>query len=334
MTVTNTCMGIYQYTDEPKRIFTEIIYPLVETHTGLTCIDGLSHYESQSIKMDLINRLIEEARLVIVDISHKNVNVYLELGMAYSSKKSIIFLCKKVMYESEYAGVMPFDTRGKELLLFEDDNDLKIQLGKFISDCLFKTQFKTVPWLSTYAINQVKSSSQLEFYVPKETLTETPEFWTTMPVHKNFIIKFDVCINNLHDDRNPDLRFFLATKIEGYPRIGILIPWEHSEINPEMYECHIDLFKIKEPLEPGLRKQQVTVSKKETTFPLKFHVFVSFIYPNLVVESSLFKIVDRLIVSINEFHDLQYPTHFSQYLGFRCAHRVSISGISIKEVFI
>ena len=69
MGTTNTCMGVYQFDAESKRIFQNIVKPLVETHTGLTYVDGMSHYEPSTIKMDLISRLINEANLIIIDVS-------------------------------------------------------------------------------------------------------------------------------------------------------------------------------------------------------------------------------------------------------------------------
>ena len=64
-------------------------------------------------------------------------------------------------------------------------------------------------------------------------------------------------------------------------------------------------------------------------------VSVSFYYPNLVFESSLFdKKIDRLVVPMQKFNQLQFPTHFNQYIGFGSGHRISISKILIKEVFV
>ena len=63
MATTNTCMGVYQFDDEGKRIFSTIIKPLIETHTGLTYVDGLSNYDSSNIKMDLIsNQLYKQKK--------------------------------------------------------------------------------------------------------------------------------------------------------------------------------------------------------------------------------------------------------------------------------
>ena len=40
MPSSNSCMGIYQFDDEKKRIFSSIIKPLIGSHTGLTYVDA------------------------------------------------------------------------------------------------------------------------------------------------------------------------------------------------------------------------------------------------------------------------------------------------------
>lgn len=321
-------MGVYRFTTKVQRIFDLIVKPIIETHTGLTYVDARSHYESLSIKMDLISRLIADAKLVIVDVSHENPNVFLELGMAYAYKKSLIFLCSESSYKKAWKTKMPFDTEGKELLIFKDEKDLKVKLGKSVSDCLFKTATTTMSWISTNAKNHVKSACELEFF-------EDGKFWSSISVHNNFILSYHVTIHDFDDKRNPDLRLFFSPISNGFPRIGIIFPWEHFEIDKEKYECHIDFFRVEELVEDASRLQQVPVSKKQKSAPFEFDVFVSFYYPNLVFESSLFdNDIDRLVVPISQFQYLQFPTHFNQYIGFGSAHRVSITGISIKEVFI
>ena len=328
MPVTNTCMAVYRFKPRVKQIFELIVRPLIETHTGLKYVDALSHYEPFSIKMDMIARLISDAKLVIVDVSYDNPNVFLELGMAYAYKKPIIFLCSESAFIKNWKRKMPFDTEGKELLIFKDEKDLKVKLGKSVSDCLFKTASTNVSWISTHEKNHVKSACELDFFTDGA-------FWSDTSIHNNFILSYHVKVHKFDSNRNPDLRLFFSANPNGYPRIGIIFPWEHSEIDTEKYECHIDLFQVNEPMEPGIRLQQIPVCIKKEKPPLEFDVFVSFYYPNLVFESSLFdKKIDRLVVSIQNFNQLQFPTHFKQYIGFSSGHRISLSKISIKEVFI
>jgi hypothetical protein len=279
--------------------------------------------------MDLISRLISNARIVIAEISYPNPNVFLEIGIAYAEKKPIIFLCSNHSYQGEiWKNKMPFDTEGKEILFYDDDNDLKVKLGKSLSDCLFKTASTTLSWISTNARNHVKSSCELEFF-------QFGEFWSSTAIHNNFIMGYSVKIHEYDPTRNPDLRLFFSPANGGFPRIGIIFPWELAEINPENYECHIDYFQDREPIVNAQRLQQVSVCNKQKAFPFEFDVFVSFYYPNLVFESSLFdNKVDRLVVPIERFKQLSFPTHFNQYIGLSSAHRISNCKIFIKEVFV
>jgi hypothetical protein len=95
----NTCMGIFQFDDDGKKLFDKIVKPLVETHTRLVYEDARDYYEPFSIKMDLISRMIEESNLIIADLSQKNPNVFLELGIAYNLKKPLILLCSEDSYK-------------------------------------------------------------------------------------------------------------------------------------------------------------------------------------------------------------------------------------------
>lgn len=99
MARSNTVMAVFQFDRQTRQLFERIVRPLVETHTGLKYVDGASYYEPHTIKMNLISQMIEEARLVIVDISKKNPNVFIELGVAYSLGKPIVFLCSRDSWE-------------------------------------------------------------------------------------------------------------------------------------------------------------------------------------------------------------------------------------------
>ncbi len=327
MGTTNTCMGVYQFDDERKRIFKDIVRPLIETHTGLTYVDGMSHYEP-SIKMDLISRLINEANLIIIDVSFRNPNVFLELGIAYAAKKPIVFLCKKERFdlkdeEGGWNKKMPFDIEGKELLIFDDDKNLQVQLGRFISDSLFKTRYITVPWYSTEAKNCIRSSNELDFF-------SAGNFWSTVGINHTFIMSYHVKVHEFDNSRNPDIRLFFSNSVDSYPRIVVIFPWENSEIDLNRYECHIDYF-INSDVN-HLRLQTVAVSPKMKTEPFEFDVSISFYHPHLVVECSLFE-VNRLIFPIDKLRDFGYGTYKSNFIGFGSGHRITISNILIKEVF-
>lgn len=337
MVGSNTCMGIYEFNDLNKKMFNSVIRPLVETHAGLIYRDALSQYESRSIKMDLIARMIAEASVVIVDISKNNANVFFELGIAYTLKKPMILLCTKSSFESKakgnWGGKMPFDIRSNELLIFENENDLKVQLGKYISDALYSTKPASVSWSSEKSINHIKSSSELEIF-------DRGNIWSNIAVNSNFTVSYHVTIENFQEVNNPDIRFFISGYHSGYPRIVIIFPWEFVELNETHYECHIDYFECENPGENAInhpRLQQVSVTKREMKNIKEFDVFISFCWPNLVFESSIFEDhVKRLVVPLSKFRDLGFPVHLSQFIGFEAINNshISIDQIVIKEVFL
>lgn len=323
----NTCMGIFRFKEDPERIFNSIIKPLVESHTGLKYEDATFYYESSAVKMDLISKMIRDARMVIVDLSEERANVFLELGVAYELGKPIVLLCSETSWEKTWKKKLPFDIQGRELLIFKDDNDLKVQLGRFISDSLYTTREITVSWVSKNAKNHIKSPSELEVFTKGE-------IWSNTGVNSNFIISYHIMIHEVtRTDKNPDIRLFFAHEPYGHPRIVNIFPWAESEMDPEKYECHIDYFSTGQEHE---RLQQVSVGKRDIETIKEFRVFVSFCWPNLVFESSFFEEkVNRLIVPISYFRERGFCTHLSQYIGFeanRC--RVTIDDIRIKEVFL
>ena len=326
-------MGIFKFDDKTRRLFETIIRPLVETHTGLKYVDGASYYEPLTIKMSLISKMIEESRLVIVDITNKNPNVFIELGIAHSQKKPIVFICSLESWEGkkneQWNKKVPFDIEGRELLIFSDENDLKVKLGKFISDSLYNTKEVAISWNSQSKDNHIKSLSEIEIFGPGE-------IWSSSGVNPNFVISYRVRIHKVMvQDRNPDIRLFISANASDYPRIVNIFPWEFSEIDPQKYECHIDYFPAAIDSE-HLRLQQVSVGPKDISLINEFNVFISFCWPNLVLESSFFEEkINRLYVSLSALREKAYPIHLTQYIGFESKNsRVSIDEIRVKEIFI
>jgi hypothetical protein len=331
MAASNSVMAVFQFDNQTRQLFETIVRPLIETHTGLKYVDGASYYEPFTVKITLISKMIEEARLVIVDISKKNLNVFMELGIAYSLNKRIVFLCAKASWEGtnpdEWNKKVPFDIEGRELLIFENENDLKVKLGRFISDSLYKTREVALSWTSMTNRNHIKSASEIEIFGPGE-------IWSASAVNSNFVVNYHVIIDHVNQpNENPDVRFYICDKQAGYPRVISIFPWEYSQIDQQKYECHIDFFRSAQDHD---RLQQVSVGPKDINLIKNFDVSISCCWPNLVFESTFFEDkVNRLYVSLSDLRTRGYPIHFAQYIGFESINsRVTIENIKVKEVFI
>ena len=159
-------------------------------------------------------------------------------------------------------------------------------------------------------------------------------------------------------NRNPDVRFCISICPEKCPYIEVIFPWEYSEIDRKKYECHIDYFPGTGEGDYSLRRggatspridsgrtggptshyrlQQISVAHRVVGSPVSFDVFVSFYWPNLVFESTLFEDqIDRLCVSLSSLRSKGYPIHLAQYIGFRSINsRVTVEHITLKEVLL
>lgn len=345
----NTCMGIYQFDEESQKIFKEIIKPHVETHVGLSFVDAAQYYESSSIKMDLIQRMISEANLVISDITYENANVFMELGIAYSLGKRVVIICKKSAWDGKqrkklnkkhakqasWGGKPPFDIGGREVVIFDNDNELKIKLSSFLLDALFQTSHPTLSW-SASIIQQddetflpqnahIKSSSELTFKYKGEA-------WNALGIENRFHVEYSVEIDKENYGGNePDVRFLISAEKEGAPRIEVIFPWELKG-GGSGYECHITYhYSYPETTKNHIRLQEVPVA--DNIDHKRFNVSISFCWPNLVVESDAFKNgVDRLCIGLEQLKELGYPTHMKQFIGLSVKNcNATIKNIRVKE---
>lgn len=175
------------------------------------------------------------------------------------------------------------------------------------------------------------------------------EVWSDRAIEGAFLVRYRVEIQNVLEKRFPDMRLFFSPEPnsgssgsddKGFPRITIIFPWEYSEKSPNKYECHIDYFPVADHAK-GKRIQQVAVAEAETYLidkdsPLIYDFSVSFSWPNLTVESSLFSPgKDRLVVALKAFQDEGYPTFMSQYIGFASTNSHALIGrIDVKRIIM
>jgi hypothetical protein len=343
----DTCMGIFRFTEHYKDLFDSVVYPVVATHTGLVTHDARSYYEPYAVKMDLIEKMIREARLVIVDISEENGNVFFEFGIGFAHGKPRIILCSQQAFGNQWNGKLPFDINGRDLLIYDDKTDLRLKLGRNIVDALYQTSRETQSWSALSPRNYVKSATELDINVPSDISSDKG-------VTRPFTLAYEGMITRVfppspgeergshpdirvHFTRRPNLLGDSASEKDSYPRIVIIFPWEYIEQNPSKYECHVDYFTA-----PGqeTRLQQVAVAKKVPPDeiglpdPYRFKFFINFGLRNLVVESDLFEDdTPRVEVPLSNFQWRGYPINEPQYIGFEAINcSVVISNIVVKKI--
>jgi hypothetical protein len=94
-----------------RPIYDEVIKPVVKAG-GLQCVRADDLYGAKPIVED-IWRSLNEARLVIADLSGKNPNVFYEVGLAHAIGKDVVFI-------SQSLDDIPFDLRHLRCVLYSD----------------------------------------------------------------------------------------------------------------------------------------------------------------------------------------------------------------------
>ena len=107
------------------------------THAGYEpiLIDELTH--NHQIVPEMFNK-IRESKFLVIDISIPNTGAYYEAGYAHGLGKEVIFCCKDTSFYSHEKNMRPhFDISQKQMIIWEDENDLSKKLEKWIYS-LFK----------------------------------------------------------------------------------------------------------------------------------------------------------------------------------------------------
>ena len=101
-----------QFSDAFDALYTDVIKPTCEKF-GLKAIRADDIYKSGLIIND-IARSIEEASVIIADVTADNPNVFYEVGYAHGIKKATILLSDRTREK------LPFDVSGFRTLFYDN----------------------------------------------------------------------------------------------------------------------------------------------------------------------------------------------------------------------
>jgi len=110
----NFCFYVGPFSDEYTNIYKECIYKPLQS-IGLQVNRSDEIFGTRPV-MDDIWDCINEASLIIAEVSGRNPNVMYEIGMAHTIGKKVIIITKS-MYD------VPFDLHGYRLIIYDDSED-------------------------------------------------------------------------------------------------------------------------------------------------------------------------------------------------------------------
>jgi hypothetical protein len=127
----DTCFVIMPFGLPFDRYFRNIFVPAIED-AGLRAIRADSIFMPSAIMPD-IWRFLNEAKVLIADLTGRNPNVFYELGLAHALQKPVILVTSNL-------DDVPFDLRGLRVLGYDKDNeDWGAELRRTITASLTET---------------------------------------------------------------------------------------------------------------------------------------------------------------------------------------------------
>ncbi|MCD8073366.1 MAG: nucleoside 2-deoxyribosyltransferase [Alistipes sp.] len=126
---------IMQFTEEYNQLYSEVVKPVCEQY-GLKCERGDDYCTTTMIIQDIADS-INEASVVIAEITPDNPNVFYEVGYAHASKKPTILLCDKKRPK------LPFDISSFRTLFYDNTiagkTKVETDLRKYLDTILNKS---------------------------------------------------------------------------------------------------------------------------------------------------------------------------------------------------
>lgn len=127
----DTCFVIMPFGSPFDRYFKNIYVPAIE-EAGLRAIRADSIFMPSAIMPD-IWRLLNDAKVLVADLTGRNPNVFYELGLAHAIQKPVILITSNL-------DDVPFDLRGLRVLGYNKENeDWGAELHRAIAGSLRET---------------------------------------------------------------------------------------------------------------------------------------------------------------------------------------------------
>jgi len=124
---------VMQYLDEYNELFKEVIRPVCEKFK-YDCIRADDYYTPTPILSDIIAS-INNASIIIAEITSENPNVFYEIGYSHAINKPTILLCDK-----NKVGKLPFDISRFRTLFYENTisgkTKIEANLSKYLENYL------------------------------------------------------------------------------------------------------------------------------------------------------------------------------------------------------
>lgn len=114
------CFLVMPFSDERKQVLEEVVKPRIEEKFNLNVLKSGDIQGANQNIMENIWTYINQASVIIADMSDGNPNVFYELGICHTLGKPVILICDKASKEKDYNGKLPFDLSGIQVIFYSN----------------------------------------------------------------------------------------------------------------------------------------------------------------------------------------------------------------------
>ncbi|MFC6202342.1 hypothetical protein ACFP1L_10710 [Lactiplantibacillus nangangensis] len=108
------------FSKDRLEILDDVVKPALERDENMSVLRSGNMFDANLDIMENIWTYLNKARIVIVDISEKNPNVFYELGICNTIGKPVITICDEESYHKDYFDKLPFDIIGKNVIFYRN----------------------------------------------------------------------------------------------------------------------------------------------------------------------------------------------------------------------
>lgn len=104
------------FNEKRKELLEKVVKPKIEDKFNLNVLKSGDIQGANQNVMENIWTYINQASMIIADMSDGNPNVFYELGICHTLGKPVILLCDEESKEQDYDGKLPFDLSNLQVI--------------------------------------------------------------------------------------------------------------------------------------------------------------------------------------------------------------------------
>lgn len=114
------CFLVMPFNEKRKELLEKVVKPKIEDKFNLNVLKSGDIQGANQNVMENIWTYINQASMIIADMSDGNPNVFYELGICHTLGKPVILLCDEESKEQDYDGKLPFDLSNLQVIFYSN----------------------------------------------------------------------------------------------------------------------------------------------------------------------------------------------------------------------